>query len=184
MNCNAWHGGRKEQGKYWLRFWQTKTPVHLSFHSTQALLADKMNFRTRKLPHLYLLDIFKPNLKHLPLIFQNLHPPSLRMLFLENAIFMMFLILRAPCCFMYCKYHAYISLPICVQRKLTLIILTYRPNRENREKSMWGLRDISATAALFNENKGKEHPGRSCWIPGARLPKEPWSLCFLPEPLE
>lgn len=63
---------------------------------------DKMELITRKLLiYLYLLNAFKPELKCLSLAFQSLHPLGLHMLFLENTVFTMFLLLRALCCFMY-----------------------------------------------------------------------------------
>lgn len=64
---------------------------------------DKMELITRKLLiYLYLLNVFKPELKCLSLAFQSLHPLGLHMLFLENTVFTMFLLLRALSCFMYC----------------------------------------------------------------------------------
>lgn len=64
---------------------------------------DKMELVTRKLLiYLYLLNVFKPELKCLSLAFQSLHPLGLHMLFLENTVFTMFLLLRALSCFMYC----------------------------------------------------------------------------------
>lgn len=64
---------------------------------------DKMELITRKLLiYLYLLNVFKPELKCLSLAFQSLHPLGLNMLFLENTVFTMFLLLRALSCFTYC----------------------------------------------------------------------------------
>lgn len=64
---------------------------------------DKMELITRKLLiYLYLLNVCKPELKCLSLAFQSLHPLGLHMLFLENTVFTMFLLLRALSCFMYC----------------------------------------------------------------------------------
>lgn len=64
---------------------------------------DKMELITRKLLiYLYLLNVFKPEFKCLSLAFQSLHPLGLHMLFLENTVFTMFLLLRALSCFMYC----------------------------------------------------------------------------------
>lgn len=160
MHPNWWHGGGEWMSKVLMETLTDWTLVHPPFRLTQTLRT-KWNSLWETCPYLCLLNTFKP--KYFKVSIASIskfastlptHAPFRKFCLHGVSHFhssVLFYVLQIAC--------LHFSTNWC-SKKIALVIITYRMNGENREKSSLEVRDTSATAIVFSEKRmGKEHHG-------------------------